>query len=127
MCDLLDVQGRRFIQVKKNSRKSSILSHFFKQGSNSDQMLIKYPRFREIFVSKIRELYGKDNADIFDNNISENWTVEFQIADIPRRNVEYDIPFFSKLTLRDEARNLEALRYKVAIKFIRLATIPPSG
>jgi uncharacterized protein (TIGR04141 family) len=38
-CDLLDIAGRRFIHVKKSSRQSSVLSHFFKQGANAAQMI----------------------------------------------------------------------------------------
>jgi hypothetical protein len=34
-CDLLYVDGKRFIHVKKISRRSNILSPFFKHGSNS--------------------------------------------------------------------------------------------
>jgi uncharacterized protein (TIGR04141 family) len=33
-CDLLDIAGKRLIHVKKGSRSSSVLSHFFKQGEN---------------------------------------------------------------------------------------------
>lgn len=43
VCDLLDIGGKRFIHVKKNSRRSSVLSHFFKQGSNAAQQLSKFP------------------------------------------------------------------------------------
>jgi uncharacterized protein (TIGR04141 family) len=120
-CDLLDVQGRRFIHVKKSSRQSSVLSHFFKQGANAAQMVRKYPPFRDALVAKVRELYGDGSADLLDRSLDEKWTVEFQIADTPRPNGDYNIPFFSKLTLRDETRSMEAMRFDVAVKFIRLA------
>jgi uncharacterized protein (TIGR04141 family) len=42
VCDLLDIAGKRLIHVKKSSRKSSVLSHFFKQGSNSAQQMAKF-------------------------------------------------------------------------------------
>jgi len=120
-CDLLDVKSRRFIHVKKSSRQSSVLSHFFKQGANAAQMIRKYPPFREALVAKVRELYGDAIASLLARSLDERWTVEFQIADTPRRNGDYDIPFFSKLTLRDEARSMEAMRFDVAVKFVRLA------
>jgi uncharacterized protein (TIGR04141 family) len=41
-CDLLDIDGRKFIHVKKSSRQSSVLSRFFKQGGHAAQMLRKY-------------------------------------------------------------------------------------
>lgn len=120
-CDLLDLNGRRFIHVKKSSRQSSVLSHFFKQGANAAQMLRKYQPFREALVAKVRELYGAAAAERLSDCLDEKWTVEFQIADSPRRNGNFDIPFFSKLTLRDEARDMEAMQFNVSVKFIRLA------
>jgi uncharacterized protein (TIGR04141 family) len=123
VCDLLDIAGRRFIHVKKSSRQSSVLSHFFKQGANAAQMLRKYKPYREAFVAKVRELYGDPIADELDDALDERWTVEFQIADRPRANGDFNIPFFSKLTLRDEARDMEAMQFDVAVRFIRL---PPA-
>jgi uncharacterized protein (TIGR04141 family) len=94
-CDLLDISGRRFIHVKKSSRQSSVLSHFLKQGGNAAQMIRKYPPFRESLVAKVRELYGDAIAEDFQNGLDEKWTVEFQIADTPRRNGDYNIPFLA--------------------------------
>lgn len=47
-CDLLDIAGKRLIHVKKSSRQSSVLSHFFKQGSNSAKILKNYPKSRRV-------------------------------------------------------------------------------
>ena len=123
VCDLLDIAGRRFIHVKKSSRQSSVLSHFFKQGANAAQMLRKYKPYREAVVAKVRELYGDPIADELNGALDERWTVEFQIADRARPNGDFNIPFFSKLTLRDEARDMEAMQFDVALRFIRL---PPA-
>jgi uncharacterized protein (TIGR04141 family) len=38
-CDLLDIGAKKLIHVKKSSRQSSVLSHFFKQGSNAARLL----------------------------------------------------------------------------------------
>jgi uncharacterized protein (TIGR04141 family) len=46
--------------------------------------------------------------------------VEFWIADTPRENGEFNIPFFSRISLRDELRNLQAMQYAVKIRFIGL-------
>lgn len=121
-CDLLDIKGRRFIHVKKSSRQSSVLSHFFKQGANSAQMLKKYPPFREGLVKKVKELYGATIAKELEDNLDKRWVVEFQIADAPRRDGTFDIPFFSKLTLREEARDMQAMTFGVSVRFIKLAT-----
>jgi uncharacterized protein (TIGR04141 family) len=55
VCDLLDIAGPRYIHVKKSSRQSSVLSHFFKQGGVSAQMLRKYEPFRiKMVVAPLR-------------------------------------------------------------------------
>jgi uncharacterized protein (TIGR04141 family) len=84
-------------------------------------MVRKYAPFRAAFVTKVRELYGGEAADALQASLDQKWTVEFQIADTPRRNSDFNIPFFSKLSLRDEARDMEAMQFDVAVKFIRLA------
>jgi uncharacterized protein (TIGR04141 family) len=48
------------------------------------------------------------------------WTVEFWIADAPRIAGGFNIPFFSKISLRDETSHLAAMGYGVAIRFIGL-------
>ena len=120
-CDLLDIAERRFIHVKKSSRQSSVLSHFFKQGGNAAQMLRMYEPFRAALIQKVFDVHGNNAAEKLKDNLNERWTIEFQIADTPRRDGSFDIPFFSKLTLRDEARHMEAMRFDVAVRFIKLA------
>lgn len=123
MCDLLDIPGRRFIHVKKSSRQSSILSHFFKQGGVSAQMLRKYEPFRIKLVEVVGRLYGEQAAQDLRNALDERWTIEFQIADFPRTDGTHNIPFFSKLTLREEARDIEAMDFDVSVRFIKLTRI----
>lgn len=119
-CDLLDIPGRRFIHVKKSSRQSSVLSHFFKQGGNAAQMLKKYEPFKASLIAKIKALHGSARAQEFEKSLKDKWTIEFHIADYPRKNGEFNIPFFSKLSLRDEALDLEAMDFDVAVRFIKL-------
>lgn len=121
VCDLLDIPGRRLIHVKKSSRQSSILSHFFKQGGNSAQMLRQYEAFRLKMLELVSKLYGADKARELDESWTKRWTIEFQIADFPRRDGKFNIPFFSKLTLRHEARNIDGMGFDVAVRFIKLS------
>lgn len=123
-CDILDIEGKRFIHVKKSSRRSSVLSHFFKQGSNSAQNFRRvddcWRQLRELVVE-----YGngeEDGARLDEamHDSDRNWTVEYVIADAPRAGGGFNIPFFSKITFRDEAQNLETMGYDVCIKFIGL-------
>jgi uncharacterized protein (TIGR04141 family) len=127
VCDLLDIEGRRFIHVKKSSRQSSILSHFFKQGGIAAQMIRKYEPFRIGFIETVKRLYGTRRAKDLETALNERWTIEFQIADFPRPDGMNNIPFFSKLTLRDEARDIEAMEFKVSVRFIKLTRITPTS
>lgn len=62
-CDLLDIEGKRLIHVKKSSRQSSVLSHFFKQGSNSARILKTIPEARAALIDKVRDLTNDATAD----------------------------------------------------------------
>ena len=123
-CDLLDLENRKLIHVKKSSRRSSVLSHFFKQGSNSAQQLRKFSSAVDALRNVLSNLTDVATANRFrdDFNSNENsWTVEYVIADTPRAiGPRFNIPFFSKITLRDEATNLAAMNFGVALKFIAL-------
>ncbi len=120
-CDLLDIDGKRFIHVKKSSRRSSILSHFFKQGANAARQFSRFPvAWTELRASVVR-VQGEQAGERLDRAIDDNerpWTVEYVIADAPRANGEFNIPFFSKITLRDEVIDLRAMQYNVILKFI---------
>jgi uncharacterized protein (TIGR04141 family) len=120
-CDLIDLGGHRLIHVKKSSRQSSVLSHFFKQGSNSAQLMRKYQSFAAGLIEIVRDHYGEAKATELDASLSaeqDKWTVEFQIADFPRENGQHNIPFFSKLSLRDEAHSIRAIGFHVKLGFI---------
>jgi uncharacterized protein (TIGR04141 family) len=95
VCDLLDIEGRRFIQVKKSSRQSSVLSHFFKQGGVAAQMLRKYEPFRIKMLETVKHHHGPATARELEAALNKRWTVEFQIADFPRPNGTHNIPFLA--------------------------------
>ncbi|NTG06888.1 DUF6119 family protein [Rhizobium rhizogenes] len=121
-CDLLDIGGRRFIHVKKSSRTSSVLSHFFKQGSNSARQFKRIPAAWTQLVEKLRTSEQNDHADSLVLAIQEGtagWNVEYWIIDTPRSNGEFNIPFFSKISLRDERLDMLAMEYGVRLRFIQ--------
>ncbi|WP_299830910.1 TIGR04141 family sporadically distributed protein [uncultured Roseobacter sp.] len=123
-CDLLDVANKRFIHVKKNSRRSNILSHFFKQGSNSAQQFRKVAATWAQLVELVRDAGHEQEATRLEeqeNNQGEGWSVEFWVVDAPRSTGEFNIPFFSKISLRDEVSDLRAMQYEVALRFIEIA------
>ena len=120
-CDALDLAGKRFIHVKRSSRRSSILSHFFKQGSNSAQYFRNFQGIWDGLAAKVEQISGSDAKSKLLKLIedeSKKWKIEFWIIDAPRANGKFNIPFFSKISLRDEARRLRAMGYDVAVKFI---------
>lgn len=120
-CDLLDVEGKRLIHVKNSPRRSSVLSHFFKQGKNSARLLKLYPEARVAMVGKVRDLKGDGIASRLEASLGDSvsgWTVEFHIIDAPREDGKFNIPFFSRVTFRDEVRDLRGMEFKVALKFI---------
>ncbi len=121
-CDMLDIAGKRFIHLKKSSRRSSVLSHFFKQGANSAKLFSTFESSWVNLRGLVEERAGAEAAQLLDqvSNDERPWRVEFVIADTPRQNGEFNIPFFSKVSLRDEVRTLRAMKYEAAVRFIRL-------
>lgn len=120
-CDLLDIEGKRLIHVKKSSRQSSVLSHFFKQGSNSARILKTIPEARAALIDKVRELTDNATAVALEVAVGDamtGWKVEFHIVDAPRDDGTFMIPFFSRITLREESRTLKGMAYNVALRFI---------
>jgi uncharacterized protein (TIGR04141 family) len=119
-CDLLDINNKKFIHVKKSSRSSSVLSHFFKQGANSAKNFKMFPSCISALHTKINAEYGMPLATQFEQVCQTDgpWSVEFWIVDKPRANGTFNIPFFSKISLKDEVTNLHAMDYKVTLRFI---------
>lgn len=121
VCDLLDVAGCRFIHIKKNSRRSNILSHFIKQGSNSARQFKRVPNLWQQLVDQLRALNHTVEAEELERAIgirNVRWRVEYWIIDSPRVTGEFAIPFFSRITLRDEAMDLTSMEYDVELRFI---------
>lgn len=120
--DILDIAGKRFIHIKKSSRRSSILSHFFKQGSNSAKHFSTFAAAWTQLRELVETRSGPEVALQLDAVRANGrpWKVEFIIADTPRQNGQFNIPFFSKVSLRDEVRMLRAMRYEIGVRFIGL-------
>lgn len=125
-CDILDIVGKRFIHLKKSSRRSNVLSHFFKQGANSARHFSMFAdswiRLRALVVDRSGVEAG-NRLDTARAN-PQRWKVEFVIADTPRANGAFNIPFFSKVSLRDEIRSIRAMQYDAGLRFIPLQPDP---
>ena len=122
VCDLLDIPGKRFLHVKKSSRRSSVLSHFFKQGSNSAQQLKRFPAAWDGLMNLVNRIYGDGIRQQLADTMADGrrWTVEFLILDTPRHDGTFNIPFFSKITLRNEVISLLAQEYDVRLCFMNI-------
>ena len=72
-------------------------------------------------VDKVRDLTDEPTAHALRAAMGDamtGWKVEFHIVDAPRHDGTFMIPFFSRITLRDESRTLKGMAYDVSLRFI---------
>ena len=105
LCDVLTKEGD-FIHVKKYAG-SSVLSHLFNQGLVSGELLKNNSRFKEKAEEKINrkldELNGKK--------------IIFGI--ITKKYDNFNMPFFSKVSLNNVRRRLIGFGYEVEVAKIK--------
>ena len=122
LCDLLDIERKRLIHVKMSGRRSSILSHFFKQGANSASLVKSVDAVWDNVLERITNDFGEDTADSLRDAIEDEttpWSVEFHIADAPMTDGSFNVPFFSRVTFRDEKIRLRSRGFGVCVRFIQ--------
>lgn len=137
VCDVFSTTGR-FIHVKRKLGSSS-LSHLFNQGYVSAELFKASTDFRLAFQEKLQEAEAEreqfethrngevtEFAGRFSNSFDANelvrtsdYTVVYAIvAEWDDRSLVEALPFFSKLTLRQQVRELEGMGYNVAFSRI---------
>lgn len=122
VCDFLD-RDSRLIHVKDKT-SSSRLSHLFSQGTVSGRVLILDGTARDKVRKRISEVQGQTGQTGFDEIISSA-NAEFRPADftvvyaVIGTGAEEKLPFFSMVTLRQAARELQALGYQSAFSWIK--------
>ena len=122
VCDFLD-GDRRLIHVKDKT-SSSRLSHLFNQGTVSGRILILDGQARDKVRKRIAEVQSDTGQIGFDEIIGAAGA-DFHPADftvvyaVIGTGVEEKLPFFSMVTLRQAARELQALGYKSAFSWIK--------
>jgi uncharacterized protein (TIGR04141 family) len=113
VCDLFNRNGR-FYHVKRKMR-SATLSHLFSQGYVSGVSLIDSKDFR----THARDILGDAGLNkslIPLNNFSaRRFRICYAIMARKRGAIENQLPFFSQLTFRQNAKALERMGYKVHI------------
>ncbi|REL28600.1 sporadically distributed protein, TIGR04141 family [Thalassotalea euphylliae] len=113
-CDLLQVKSHtNLIHVKRYSG-SATLSHLFYQAQVSSELLKVDADFRKKLNEKLPA--EAKFTDVFATPNTDNYHVVFGI--VTKKNLPLDLPFFSKITLKNAHRSLIALGYKVSITVI---------
>lgn len=114
-CDLLS-RDKKIIHVKRYGN-SSVLSHLFAQGVVSGELFISDPEFRTKLNAKLpAELRLLDPGP---RPAADQYEVVYGIVSKSQRPL--DLPFFSKVSLRNARRRLMGYGYKVTLKKISRA------
>lgn len=114
-CDLY-TKDKKMIHVKKYGG-SSVLSHLFQQGVVSGQLFISDSYFRSEVNGKLSSEHKLD--DIENRPNPAEYEVCYAImSDIPG---DLNIPFFSKVVMKNAVKRLQAYGYKVTKKKIPIS------
>ena len=127
VCDFLS-RGRHLIHVKDKT-SSSRLSHLFNQGTVSARVLVVDGPARDQVRKRIAEAEAETDKSGFEDLVpsgneqfvAAEFTVVFGViasGDNPR------LPFFSLLTFRQAARELQVPNFRYAFAWIRKPTGP---
>jgi len=113
-CDLIK-DGADFIHVKYY-RSSATLSHLFSQGSVAAEAFVRDSEFREKLNQKLPECTKLKNPANRPN--PSDYRVIYAIA--TSKKLPHELPFFSKVTLKNALKTLRALDYKVELASIEV-------
>lgn len=115
LCDIFDRQTNSFIHIKKDTG-SAALSHLFLQGSVSGE-LVRIDTVRRQILDRKHEM-----ADSIDEHsfAASSYTIVYGIIEKDNPNSDRPkIPFFSKVSFRQVATNLNLCGYTVKLKSIK--------
>lgn len=113
-CDLIR-NGNEFIHVKFY-RSSGTLSHLFSQGLVAAEAFIKDSWYREQLNQKLPISIKLD--DPIKRPTPSRYNIVYAIA--TNKNIPNELPFFSKVTLKNALIMLRALDYKVSLAQIKI-------
>lgn len=111
-CDLL-VQPNTLVHVKQYSG-SAPLSHLFAQAVTSGELLASDPDFRVVLNNKLPASFKMPNPSARPN--PTDYSIVFGIISDVKK--PFDLPFFSKVNLRNAQRRLEMFGYHVFLNKI---------
>ncbi|MFT7432620.1 MAG: hypothetical protein ACI9TY_000238 [Alphaproteobacteria bacterium] len=108
-CDLIK-DGKEFIHVKMY-RSSSTLSHLFSQGLVSAEAFVGDAEYRHKLNDKLDDSIKLANPD--NRPTSSDYSIIYAIA--TKKNIPIELPFFSKITLKNSLKKLKTLGYNVSL------------
>jgi len=115
-CDLF-TSDLQMIHVKRYGG-SSVLSHLFFQGVVSSELFISDPEFRQKLNEKLPDEWKYDNP--LDRPIPSQYEVIYAI--ISKYDVDRpELPFFSKVSIKNAKRRIESYGYSVKLKKISIS------
>lgn len=97
-------------------RSSGTLSHLFAQGSVAAETFVKDEAFRQRLNHKLPAQIKLKNAA--DRPDVESNRIVYAVA--TNKSIPDELPFFSKVTLRNAVKNLRALGYGVHLTAIEV-------
>lgn len=113
-CDLIK-DSSDLIHVKYY-RSSNTLSHLFAQGFVSAETFIKDAEFRALLNPKLPS--GIRLQDTQPRPNPENYKIVYAVA--TEKTLPSELPFFSKITLKNSVRTLRALNFQVELTSIKI-------
>lgn len=108
--------NKEYICVKTYKSSSSVLSHLFMQGIVSAELLIECKEYRKKIQSSVKHKF-KSFIDIKNPQRTEI-TFVYAIAMKKDGRLSSNLPFFSKISLRQSIKNLTKMGFNV--KLIRI-------
>jgi len=121
-CDIYDTAGKRLIHVKHYGG-SSHLSYLFSQGAVAGELFVMDQNFRKKLNAELPEGHKLQNPVLRPN--TGDYEVVYGV--ISNSIKKLDIPFFSKVSLKNAKRRLEGYGFqKVTIKKIQQHEVVPA-
>lgn len=118
-CDIF-TSDRKIIHVKKYGQ-SSVLNHLFSQGVVSGELFVSDAEFRRKLNDELPATHRLRDASTRPN--PGDYEIVFAI--ISNSDFDLNLPFFSKVSLRNARRRLAGFGYHVALNKVQ-QVLPPS-
>ena len=115
-CDLLTID-KEIIHVKRYG-SSSVFSHLFEQGVVSGTLFNEDESFLPKLREKLGDVLGDEYKEIYTDKrpVPNEYKVIYAI--ISAQEDKLEIPFFSKISIRNAKRRLEGMGYEVYLYHI---------